>query len=106
MTPKQKAAVLRKVAESDVKFVQLWFTDVLGSLKGLALPSNELERALTTGMNFDGSSVQGFARIVESDMVVMPDPETLAILPWEPNGQKVARMFCDVHLTDGRPFEG
>jgi glutamine synthetase len=106
MTSRQRAAIKEKVARNDIKFIQLWFTDVLGFLKGFALPVNELDRALSTGMSFDGSSVEGFARIEESDMVARPDPATFAVLPWEPNGQKVARMFCDVFTTAGRPFEG
>ncbi|MEO0109111.1 MAG: glutamine synthetase family protein [candidate division WOR-3 bacterium] len=106
MTKKQMAQVKQQVAAENVKFVQLWFTDVLGSLKGLALPVNELTRALESGMSFDGSSIQGFARIEEADMVARPDPSTFAVLPWEPNGQKVARMFCDIQLPDGRDFDG
>jgi glutamine synthetase len=106
VTKRQQTAIQEKVARNNIKFVQLWFTDVLGFLKGFALPVHELDRALTSGMSFDGSSVEGFARIEESDMVARPDPATFAVLPWEPNGQKVARMFCDVFTTAGKPFEG
>jgi glutamine synthetase len=106
MTQKQKAAIMSTVAENKIEFVQLWFTDVLGFLKGQALPAHELDRALSSGKNFDGSSIRGFSRIEKSDMVAMPDPDTFAILPWESNGHKVARMFCDIYEPSGQPFEG
>ena len=106
MTQKQKAAIMRKVAENKIEFVQFWFTDVLGFLKGQALPAHELDRALSSGKNFDGSSIRGFARIEKADMVAMPDPDTFEILPWESNGHKVGRMFCDIYEPTGQPFEG
>jgi len=106
VTLKQRQSIIRKVAQHQIKFIQLWFTDVLGFLKGFALPVNELDRALTDGMCFDGSSIEGFARIEESDMVAVPDPSTFAVLPWQPNGQAVARMFCDVFTPTGEPFAG
>ena len=101
-----KAYVLRTAQENDVRFIRLWFTDILGTLKGFATTVAELEGALEHGMSFDGSSVEGFARVDENDMVAMPDPTTFSILPWRPRQNAVARMFCDILLPDGQPFEG
>lgn len=100
------AYVLQQARDHDVKFVRLWFTDILGQLKSFAITVEELEGALEEGMTFDGSSIEGFARHDESDMVAVPDPATFAVLPWRPTEQAVARMFCDIHLPDGRPFDG
>src|SRR5674536_73929 len=92
--------VLEAVREHDVKFIRLWFTDILGFLKSFAITREELEEALENGMGFDGSSIQGFARIDESDMIAQPDPSTFALLPWRPSGHSaVARMFCDILLS-------
>ena len=98
--------VLHEARESGVKFVRLWFTDILGRLKGVAVTVEELETAFTRGMGFDGSAIEGFARRDESDMYAVPDPTTFSILPWRPRTNAVARMFCDVVTPDGRPFEG
>ncbi|MCS7242332.1 MAG: glutamine synthetase family protein [Candidatus Caldatribacterium sp.] len=98
--------VLRFCKENRVKFIRLWFTDVLGSLKSFAIPFEELETALYEGMGFDGSSIKGFARIDESDMVALPDPKTFQLLPWRSGEEKVGRMFCDILNPDGTPFEG
>ncbi len=99
---------VRKMAkEHDVKFIRLWFTDILGILKSFAITVEELEGALEEGMGFDGSSIQGFARIDESDMVALPDPDTFQLLPWRPKEHRaVARMFCDILKPGGEPFEG
>jgi glutamine synthetase len=97
--------VLRTVEERGIKFVRLWFTDVLGTLKSFAITPQELEGAFTEGMGFDGSSIEGFSRIQESDMVAVPDPGTFQIIPWQSETQ-VARMFCDIHEPDGTPFDG
>lgn len=107
MARKAKQDILKLVKEHKVKFIRLWFTDVLGFLKGFAITPDELEGALEEGMGFDGSSIEGFARIEESDMIARPDPDTFAILPWR-SGQdySVARMFCDIYEPNGRPFEG
>ncbi|MBI4972498.1 MAG: glutamine synthetase beta-grasp domain-containing protein, partial [Candidatus Omnitrophica bacterium] len=107
MAKKTKADILKLVKERNVKFIRLWFTDVLGFLKGFAITPDELEGALDEGMGFDGSSIEGFARIEESDMIARPDPDTFAILPWR-SGQdySVARMFCDIYEPSGKPFEG
>jgi len=99
--------ILKMAKEHDVKFIRLWFTDIQGILKSFAITVEELEGALTEGMGFDGSSIQGFARIDESDMVAMPDPDTFRLLPWRPREHNaVARMFCDVLMPGGEPFEG
>jgi glutamine synthetase len=98
--------VLQTAREHDVKFIRLWFTDILGSLKSMAITIEELPEALEEGVGFDGSSIEGFARIDESDMIAMPDPSTFALLPWRPSERRVARLFCDVLTTDGQPFEG
>ncbi|MFC2012179.1 glutamine synthetase family protein [Chloroflexota bacterium] len=102
-----KDYVLKMAKEHDVKFIRLWFTDILGVLKSFAITVGELEGALENGMGFDGSSIEGFARIDESDMVAMPDPDTFQLLPWRPREHRaVARMFCDVLKPGGEPFEG
>jgi glutamine synthetase len=105
-TKRDKEYVLRMAKEHDVRFIRLWFTDILGFLKSVAITIDELEEALEEGMGFDGSSIEGFARIDESDMVAMPDPNTFCILPWRPKENAVARMFCDIYLPGGKPFEG
>ncbi len=102
-----KEYVLKMAKERDVKFIRLWFTDILGTLKSFAITVEELEGALEQGMGFDGSSIEGFARIDESDMVALPDPETFQLLPWRPREHHaVARMFCDIMMPGGGPFEG
>lgn len=102
-----KQSVLKAAKEHDVKFVRMWFTDVLGFLKGFAITVEELETALEEGMGFDGSSIEGFARIDESDMVAMPDPTTFQLIPWTPEAHRpVARMFCDIVRPGGQPFDG
>ncbi len=98
--------VLKTVKERNIRFVRLWFTDVLGFLKSFAVTPAELETALTEGMGFDGSSIDGFTRIEESDMIALPDPNTFSIIPWRPESHGVARMFCDIYMPDGTPFEG
>ena len=102
---KDKEYVLDQAKRLGVKFIRLWFTDILGFLKGFAITVEELEDALENGMGFDGSSIQGYARIDESDMVAMPDPATFAVLPWRPKGEAaVARMFCDILTPEGKPY--
>ena len=99
--------VLKMAKEHDVKFIRLWFTDILGFLKNFAITVDELERALEDGMGFDGSSIEGFARIDESDMVALPDPDTFQLLSWRSKEHHaVARMFCDILRPEGQPFEG
>lgn len=107
MSDDDKERVLKTVRDKKVKFIRLWFTDVLGFLKSFAITAEGLETALEEGMGFDGSSIEGYARIEESDMIAKPDPSTFAILPWRPgDGAGVARMFCDILKPDGTPYEG
>jgi len=98
--------VLRTVEERGVRFVRLWFTDVLGSLKSFAITPAELEVALEEGMTFDGSAIEGYSRVQESDMLAVPDPNTFEIVPWRGDDAPVARMFCDVKHLSEEPFEG
>ena len=98
--------VFNVVKEKEVSFIQFWFTDVLGILKSFAVTPSELEEGVTEGMGFDGSSIEGFARIEESDMIAKPDPTTFQFLPWRPGDKPVARMFCDILQPDGTPYEG
>jgi len=97
--------VIEKIKENNIEFIHLWFTDVLGFLKSFTIDVEELELAVTEGMGFDGSSIQGFARIQESDMIALPDPTTLQILPWRREGALVATMFCDIMRPDGTYYE-
>ena len=98
---KQTEFVLRTIEERDIRFVRLWFTDVLGMLKSVAIAPAELEGAFSEGIGFDGSAIEGFARVSESDMLAQPDPDTFSILPWRGEENGVARMFCDIKLPDG-----
>ncbi|MBW1846585.1 MAG: glutamine synthetase [Deltaproteobacteria bacterium] len=98
--------VKKIVKEKDISFIQFWFTDVLGFLKSFAVTPSELDEGLTEGMGFDGSSIEGFARIEESDMIAMPDPTTFQLVPWRSGDKPVARMFCDILQPDGSNYEG
>jgi glutamine synthetase len=100
---KQEDFVLRALEERDVRFVRLWFTDVLGFLKSVAVAPAELEGAFDEGIGFDGSAIEGFARVYEADMLAKPDPSTFQILPWRGEGPATARMFCDIVMPDGSP---
>ncbi|MEK7806145.1 MAG: glutamine synthetase beta-grasp domain-containing protein, partial [Chloroflexota bacterium] len=102
----EREFVLRSSRENDVKFIRLWFTDILGSLKGFAITVDDLEDAMAQGVGFDGSSIEGFVRIDESDMRAFPDPATFSLLPWRPRQNAVARMFCDIRTPRGEPFSG
>ena len=103
---KGEERVFEAVEKHDVKFIGLWFTDILGALKSVSITISELETAFDEGMGFDGSSIKGFARIDESDMLAKPDPDTFQIIPWRPKEAAVARMFCDVLQPDGLHYEG
>jgi len=103
---RQQDYVLRSVEERGIRFVRLWFTDVLGQLKSINIVPGELETAFEEGMTFDGSAIDGFSRIQESDMLLRPDPNSFELLPWRGEDAPVARMFCDVTNLDGSPFEG
>ncbi|WP_286217563.1 glutamine synthetase family protein [Paraoerskovia sediminicola] len=100
---RQQEFVLRTVEERDIRFIRLWFTDVLGVLKSVAVAPAELESAFTEGIGFDGSSIEGLARVYESDMIAKPDPTTFQILPWRGETHGTARMFCDILTPDGEP---
>ena len=107
MTPNpQQDFVLKTIKSRDVHFVRFWFTDVLGSMKSFAVIPSEMENAFTEGMGFDGSCVRGFCSTEESDMVAFPDPSTFQVLPWRPQSNAVARMFCTIKTPDGKYFEG
>ena len=106
MTTKDKEYVLKMARENDVRFIRLWFTDILGFLKSFAITISELEEAMEDGMGFDGSSIEGYARIDESDMMAMPDPSTFVILPWRPREHNaVGRMFCDIVKPGGESYD-
>ena len=102
----QRQHVIQACYDHDVKFIRLWFTDILGVLKSVAITIEELEHALDDGVTFDGASIEGFARFDEADMVAVPDPSTFQLLPWRPRERAVARMFCDIRAPGGEPFEG
>lgn len=106
MLDQHRDYVLRTVEERGVRLVRLWFTDVLGTLKSFAISPAELENALEDGMTFDGSSIDGFSRVQEADVLAVPDPNTFEILPWGERSESEARVFCDIHRLDGSPFEG
>lgn len=101
-----KKEILGKAKELDVKFIRLQFTDIFGVLKNMAIPVEQLDKALDGDLMFDGSSIHGFVRIEESDMYLRPDPNTFALFPWRPREGAVARLICDVYNPDGTPFEG
>ena len=98
--------VMQACRDHDVKFIRLWFTDILGMLKSVAITIEELDHALTDGVTFDGAAIEGFARQDEADMIAVPDPATFQLLPWRPQQAAVARMFCDIRRLDGEPFIG
>src|SRR3954451_16430224 len=100
---RQQEFVLRTIEERDIRFVRLWFTDVLGFLKSVAVAPAELEGAFAEGIGFDGSAIEGFARVHESDMLARPDPQTFQVLPWRGEAPGTARMFCDILMPDGAP---
>ncbi len=102
-TDKQQEFVLRTIEERNIRFVRLWFTDVLGFLKSVAIAPAELENAFDEGIGFDGSAIEGFARVTESDMLAKPDPTTFSVLPWRTESPGAARMFCDITMPDGQP---
>jgi glutamine synthetase len=105
LTP-EKDYVLKSIQSNDIHFIRLWFTDVLGTLKSFAVTPSEIETAFEEGMGFDGSSIEGFSRVQESDMLAFPDASTFQALPWRPKENGVARMFCDIRTPEDMPFEG
>ena len=100
---KQQEYVLRAIEERDIRFIRLWFTDVLGQLKSVAIAPAEVEGAFEEGIGFDGSAIEGLTRVFESDLLLSPDPSTFQMLPWRTSTNGVARMFCDVLTPDGEP---
>ncbi|MCK5129457.1 MAG: type I glutamate--ammonia ligase [Clostridiales bacterium] len=106
MAKYSKKDVLKIAEENDVKFIRLQFTDVFGKMKNVAITIDQLEKALDGQCMFDGSSIEGFVRIEESDMYLRPDPDTFVIFPWRPQVGRVARLICDIYTSDGIPFEG
>ena len=100
---RQEEFVLRTLEERDIRFVRLWFTDVLGYLKSVAVAPAELEGAFAEGIGFDGSAIEGFARVYEADMIAKPDASTFQLLPWRGEASGVGRMFCDIRMPDGSP---
>ncbi|MDD1719064.1 MAG: type I glutamate--ammonia ligase [Methanoregulaceae archaeon] len=98
--------ILERIEGDLIRFVRLQFTDILGQPKNAAIPVQQVEKALTDGIWFDGSSIEGFARIEESDMLLKPDPQTYTILPWRSEDARVARFICDIYTYGGKPFEG
>ncbi|MCP4705030.1 MAG: glutamine synthetase, partial [candidate division Zixibacteria bacterium] len=103
---KTREDVLRIIDEAGVRHIRLNFTDILGRLKGIAISSSEIEAVLERGQGFDGSSIEGFVRIEESDLIAIPDLRTFRIIPWEIGGEKTAMMFCDIENPDGSPYKG
>ena len=106
MSKYTKEDIFQMVEEEDVEFIRLQFTDIFGTLKNVAITASQLEKALNNKCMFDGSSIEGFVRIEESDMYLYPDLDTFTIFPWRPQQGKVARIICDVYCADGTPFEG
>ena len=104
--PRTADDVKALVDERDIRFIRLWFTDILGQLKSFSINKEELDDAFEGGMGFDGSSITGFNAIEESDMIAMPDASTFAVLPWRPEAAGVGRMFCDVVTPTREPYEG
>ncbi len=106
MSKRTKEDILKLVKDKDVKFIRLWFTDVLGQVKSFAITDSELKGALERGMGFDGSSITGYQDIEESDMIALPDPDTFTLVPWRPKEKAVARMICNIFNPDKTPYEG
>ena len=101
-----KEDIIRKVSEEDIKFIRMQFTDIFGQLKNVAITASQIEKAVNNQVMIDGSSIEGFVRIHESDMYLYPDLDSFTVLPWRPQQGKVARLICDVYTPDGKPFQG
>ena len=101
-----KQYVIKQIEERNIRFLRLWFTDIFGNLKNVAITPSDIEIAFEEGIGFDGSSIDGLASLQDSDMLVHPDPSTFQVLPWRPESNAVARMFCGIRTPDGKPFEG
>ena len=101
-----KQDILNLIEEEDVEFIRLQFTDIFGAMKNVAITTSQLEKALSNRCTFDGSAIDGYLRLAETDMYLHPDLDSFAIFPWRPQQGKVARFICDVYTADGKPFEG
>ena len=101
-----KEQIIAKCKEADINFLRLQFTDILGVVKNVSIPISQMECALNNETMFDGSSIEGFARVEESDMILKPDLDTFAIFPWRPQEKAVARIICDIFTPENKPFEG
>ena len=106
MSKYSKEDIIRMVREDDVEFIRMQFTDIFGQLKNVAITASQIDKAVNNQIMIDGSSIEGFVRINESDQYLRPDLDTFAILPWRPQHGKVARLICDVYNPDGTPFAG
>lgn len=104
--PRTKEDIIKLMDENEVKYIRLWFTDILGYLKGMSITRSEIEAVLDHGQGFDGSSIEGFVRIEESDLMAIPDLDTFTIIPWAINGERIAFLFADIQTPDGKPYEG
>ena len=98
--------VLQYIAENDVKFIKLFFTDIFGQIKSISVQPSVLKRAFKEGVSFDASAVKGFLSTTKSDLFIVPDPATLSVLPWRPQHGRVVRFYCNIRYPDGKPFEG
>jgi glutamine synthetase len=101
-----KQDIIKTMDDNQIKYIRLWFTDILGYLKGMNITRSEIEAVLDHGQGFDGSSIEGFVRIEESDLMAIPDLDTFTVIPWAINGEKIACVFCDIQTPDGKPYEG
>jgi glutamine synthetase len=101
-----KEDIIRMVREDDIEFIRLQFTDIFGQLKNVAITASQIEKAVNNQIMFDGSSIEGFVRIDESDQYLYPDLDTYTVFPWRPQQGRVARLICDVYNPDGSPFVG
>lgn len=101
-----QSEVLQYIAENDVKFIKLFFTNIFGQIKSISIQPKEMERAFKEGISFDASAVKGFLEVDKSDLFIVPDPATLSVLPWRPQHGRVVRFFCSIYYPDGKPFEG
>jgi len=106
LVTKSKEDVLTAIDSAGVKYIRLWFTDILGRLKGMSITRSEIEEVLEMGQGFDGSSIEGFVRVEESDLMAVPDLRSFRVIPWEISGERVACIFCDIQNPDGSPYEG
>ncbi len=101
-----KEQIIKMVQDEDIKFIRMQFTDIFGQLKNVAITASQIEKALNNQIMFDGSSIEGFVRLEESDQCLYPDLDSFVIFPWRPQHGKVARLICDVYNPDGTPFVG